>query len=96
MSDTVTPLVVSVTAAPNPAKGLSTVTISMSGLTPSAAHNVTILGPAGHNQTTTVTTDGTGAATVRFVPQVSGNHTVNVYQATQTVAGTTTFVASGN
>ena len=85
-----------VVAAPSPAKGLATVTLTLTGFAATQPHNIVVLGPSGSSWSRAVTTDGAGAATATYVPQHAGSYTVNVYQTTQTVAATTGFNSSGN
>ena len=85
-----------VTASPNPAKGYQTVTLTLSGFAATTAHTVTLATPSGHNQTVPVTTDGSGAATLRVVPSQGGTNTVTVYVTAPVVAASTTFQCSGS
>jgi hypothetical protein len=62
-----------------------TATVTLSGDTGSAVRVITILDPDGRTQTFTVTNDGGGGASVKFVPQLSGAYTVTVSSVAATV-----------
>lgn len=85
-----------IAAAPNPTKGYGTVTLTLSAMTATTAYTVTVVSPQGHSTNLPVTTDGAGAGTVKFVPSVNGNYSVNVYQTVQVSVANTTFASSGS
>jgi hypothetical protein len=75
----------------------TTTTITLSGHAATTSYNVQVLWRSGRTQTIPVTTDGSGAATVKVVPQMEdrGSFTINVIPAAaQAVAATTSGVSS--
>ena len=85
-----------VVATPSPVKGYGTVTLTLSALTATTTYTVTVVSPQGHTTNLPVTTDGSGAATVKYVPSANGNHTVNVYLYVPVSQANTTFNSSGS
>lgn len=79
-------------------KVLQNCTISLSGFSATTTYNVNIV-DGNSTERHTVTTDGSGAASVTYVPQHGSSGrtvTINVVQSTTSTAGTTTATHSGN
>ena len=65
-----------------------TATINLTGDTAAAQRLIQIVDPDGRTQTFNVTCDGSGAASVKFVPQLAGKYTVNEVTLMSTVVST--------
>ena len=71
-------------------------TISLAGGAANTAHVVSISHPAGGVETHTVTTDGSGNASVAFVPQGTGYHSITVSTITTSTVASSTVACSGS
>jgi hypothetical protein len=82
----------------SPAEGViyAPTTITMTGFTAASVYVVNITRGSGGSQHFQVTTDGSGAATVTFVPAGAGTHTVTANLLTPANEATATYVTGGN
>ena len=76
------------------AKVRQAATVSLSAHSNTTAYVVAITHPSGAVEKHTVTTDGSGAATVTYVPQEPGTATVTTTPAASTTTATTTATHS--
>ena len=77
------------------AEPLVSSTISGSGLSASTAYTVSVVDPQGHTTVLSATSDGSGAFTLKFVPQQVGAYTAEARPAVD-YKGKTNAAASGN
>lgn len=66
-----------------------TATVNLTGDTATTSRIVQITDPDGRTQSFNVITDGSGAASVKFVPQLAGKYVINDVAFMATVVSTT-------
>lgn len=77
-------------------KALETVvTVSLSTHAANSTYNAVLTNHSGHTTTYPVTTDGSGAASFKFVPQGPGSYSVSTYLVTSPTATATGSVSAG-
>lgn len=66
-----------------------TATATVAGASNNTAYTVNVTHSAGHTQVLSLTTDGGGGGSVKFVPQGAGSYTVTLNSTAAQVATTT-------
>lgn len=82
--------------SPTNPKLYTTTTGSVTGGVASTAYQMVLVTPAGHTQTVSFKTDGSGNASVLVVPSISGTFTWNIYTTAPTSVANGTFGTSGH